>query len=363
MLKKLSLVYNLQIARKYPVSLVHFVKNRCNARCSFCFIDFDNPKTFKNELTVNEIDKITKNLGPNLTNVNLTGGEPFARKEILDIARCYFKNTNIDSITMPSNGSLPLRMVKFSKSISKEFPKKKVLISISIDDLPKQHAKIRKIPNLFETAMKSYQSLKNISGNIMVNVAITCSHENYKNVPKLYDTLKKDYKVNSITANIVRDEGVYKIPKNKKRKILKAYTYLTNKILEDYKNNNLKNYNSNTLEGRIVNKKNFMLYKIMKKQYLKPYFTSTCHAGSLFGIIGSEGTIYPCEILDKPLGNIRDFNYDFLSLWHNKKTLGVKNWIKKTDCHCTYDCAWSLNILGNIKYQPELIKSVFEKSW
>jgi len=65
MLKKLSLVYNLQIARKYPVSLVHFVTNRCNARCSFCFIDFDNPKTFKNELTVNEIDKITKNLGPN----------------------------------------------------------------------------------------------------------------------------------------------------------------------------------------------------------------------------------------------------------------------------------------------------------
>ena len=67
---------------------------------------FDNPKTFKNELTVNEIDKITKNLGPNLTNVNLTGGEPFARKEILDIARCYFKNTNIDSITMPSMTNL-----------------------------------------------------------------------------------------------------------------------------------------------------------------------------------------------------------------------------------------------------------------
>ena len=40
-----------------------------------------------------------------------------------------------------------------------------------------------------------------------------------------------------------------------------------------------------------------------------------------------------------------------------------KNWIKKTNCHCTYDCAWSLNILGNIKYQPELIESVFGKSW
>ena len=63
------------------------------------------------------------------------------------------------------------------------------------------------------------------------------------------------------------------------------------------------------------------------------------------------------------IGLSKDFNYDFLSLWHNKKTLDVKNWIKKTNCHCTYDCAWSLNILGNAKYQPELIGSVFGKSW
>ena len=82
MFRKIPLAYNMQVSRKYPVSLVHFVTNRCNARCSFCFIDFDNPETFKNELTVKEIAKITKNLGPYLMNVNLTGGEPFARKDI-----------------------------------------------------------------------------------------------------------------------------------------------------------------------------------------------------------------------------------------------------------------------------------------
>ena len=363
MLQKLSLAYNLQISRKYPVSLVHFVTNRCNARCSFCFIDFDDPKTFKNELSVSEIEKITKNLGPNLTNVNLTGGEPFARKEITDIARCYFKNTNVESITMPSNGSLTKRMISFAKTIKKEFPKKKVLISISIDDLPKMHSKIRKIDNLFEDAMKSYHALKRISENIMVNIAITCSHENYKNVPQLYSELKEKYGVRSISANIVRDEGVYKIPKNKKKNILKAYTYLTEKILEDFKNKKLDNYNLDTLQGRIINKKNFMLYEIMKKQYLKPHFVSTCHAGSLFGIIGADGTVFPCEILDKPLGNLKDFNYDFMALWHSKKTKKEKDWIKKTNCHCTYDCAWSLNILGNIKYQPKLVESLFGKCW
>ena len=113
----LNVLQNLYFYKNEPISLVHFVTNRCNARCSFCFIDFDNPKTFQGELTLEEIDKLTKNLGRSLLNVNLTGGEPFARKDILDIARCYFKNTTVESITMPSNGSLPKRMVKFAKQI------------------------------------------------------------------------------------------------------------------------------------------------------------------------------------------------------------------------------------------------------
>ena len=71
---------NVYLRKKSPISLIHFLTNRCNARCSFCFIDFDNPNSFKNELTLDEIDKLTKNLGNTLLNVNFTGGEPFARK-------------------------------------------------------------------------------------------------------------------------------------------------------------------------------------------------------------------------------------------------------------------------------------------
>ena len=59
---------------KQPLSLVHFLTNRCNARCSFCFIDFDNPKTFNGELNVEEIEKLTKSLPKSLINVNFTGG-------------------------------------------------------------------------------------------------------------------------------------------------------------------------------------------------------------------------------------------------------------------------------------------------
>ena len=78
---------NIYFLKNEPVSLVHFVTNRCNARCSFCFIDFDNPETFRGELSLEEIDILTKNLGKSLLNVNFTGGEPFARKDLLDISK------------------------------------------------------------------------------------------------------------------------------------------------------------------------------------------------------------------------------------------------------------------------------------
>ena len=90
-----NLVSNTYVLKKYPISLVHFLTNRCNARCSFCFIDFDNPETFKNELTLDEIEKLSKTLGNSIQNINLTGGEPFARKDIKEITEIYFKNTDI----------------------------------------------------------------------------------------------------------------------------------------------------------------------------------------------------------------------------------------------------------------------------
>ena len=60
--KKANLVRvlkNVHFAKNEPISLVHFITNRCNARCSFCFIDFDDPETFKGDLTIEEIEKIS----------------------------------------------------------------------------------------------------------------------------------------------------------------------------------------------------------------------------------------------------------------------------------------------------------------
>ena len=175
-------INNLLFKKNEPISLVHFVTNRCNARCSFCFIDFDNPETFQGELSINEIEELTKNLGKSLLNVNLTGGEPFARKDITKIAKHYLNNSTIQSIYVTTNASLPDRIKLFVDEISKFSPNTELGFQISIDDLPNSHNQVRKIKNLFDACIDTYKLLEKMSDNINPVVNITVSEENCNNI-------------------------------------------------------------------------------------------------------------------------------------------------------------------------------------
>ena len=352
---------NINFTKNEPISVVHFLTNRCNARCSFCFIDFDDPNTFKGELTLEEIEKLTKSFGKSLLNVNLTGGEPFARKDIIDIAKLYILNSTIQSIYVTTNASLPDRIENFVKEITNFKDNIELTFQISIDDFPEKHNKVRKIDNLFENCIDSYFRLKKFSSeNVNPVVSITVNHENCDNIKNIFDHLVFKCKIDSLKCTIVRDEGVYKTPEIKKKKIYEAYSWLTNKILQSTKDGIIKNYNTDTLQGRLHNKKDEISWNLSKKMYLEPHYISPCHAGGLFGIITASGLVYPCEILeDKVLGDLKKNDMNFMKIWNNQKTLETKNFIKKTNCHCTYECALTYNILGNWRYQPRLTSSLF----
>ncbi len=358
-----KVVKNVYFEKKTPVSLIHFLTNRCNARCSFCFIDFDNPKTFAGELTLDEIDKMTKTLGNTLVNVNFTGGEPFARKDIVDIAKLYIKNTSIRSIYITTNGSLPERIINFAKKINEADPELELCFQISIDHLPENHNKIRKIDNLFENCILTYKSLKNLNKhNINPVVSVTVTHENCDDLDKIFHHLTENKKIDSLKCTLVRDEGVYKRPKDKIKKILSAYNWLTGKIEEYQENKRIKNYNTKSIQGKIHNKKDKISWQLTKEIYENNKYISPCHASTLFGIITADGKVHPCEILeDKMLGDLRENDMNFMKVWNSQKKQEVKNFILDTKCKCTYECALSFNILGNWRYQTKLLSSLFSK--
>lgn len=355
------LAVNAQLTRRHPMSLVHFVTRRCNARCSFCFIDFDNPNPRSTELTVEEIDRITATVGPALTNVNLTGGEPFLRSDLIDIARSYYSNAGVRSVYITSNGAFTDRIANFAATVASEFPDRMLIVSLSIDALGGEHDRIRKVPGLFDRTLETYHALETTGGEVMGNVAITVSHENHATIPELYETLVSDHGVRSISAIIVRDEGIYEVPPEARAAVLDGYRWLTSRIVADQRRGVLRGYDPATLQGRLMNRKNEMLYDIIGDIYMEPHFVSTCHAGALFGVIDADGEVYPCEVLESSMGNLRDHDMNLAALWAANGAAEMRTWITDTDCHCSYECAWGFNILGNARYQPRLATAAIRR--
>ena len=151
------------------------------------------------------------------------------------------------------------------------------------------------------------------------------------------------------TNTLVSVSGVKLIEPEKKALILQGYSALVDMIHQDMVTGRMEGYKKD-FYGRMTNAKNMIVNNIQKETYLDPRYISHCPAGALFGVIGSKGEVYPCEVLDKQLGNLRDYDMDFMTLWRDKKTQDVKKFIKETHCNCSYECAWTINAISNKKY-------------
>jgi radical SAM protein with 4Fe4S-binding SPASM domain len=188
----------------------------------------------------------------------------------------------------------------------------------------------------------------------MANIAITVSHENHEAIPALYDELVHRRGVRSITAVIVRDEGVHTVPAGHREAIAAAHRALTTRISEDQRSGVLDGYDPSTVQGRVMNRKNEILWDVIADTYVEPHYVSPCQAGALFGVIDADGTVHACEVLDAPIGNLRDHGMDLEALWRGAEASNLRRWIRDTHCNCSYECALGFTVLASRRYQPRL---------
>lgn len=346
---------------KGPLSIVHFVTLNCNARCSHCFIDFDNPETFKGDLKIDEIEKITKSIGGQLKNVNLTGGEPFLRRDLFDIAKCYFDNTKVKTMYITTNGFF----TQFNKEFIEKFIEAKydkvLIFSLSVDSFPEEHNANRKVRGLFEKTIETYRMIRSFNHpNILANVNLTIIPANYEKMMNIYNFLVDEIGIKSFTTTLVREEGVMKIPRELKEGLLSTYKELNQRIKEDIVSGRIEGYKAGFI-GKVLNAKNIVMQGIIEKTFMNNEFVTPCYAGDLFLVLNSNGEVRPCEVLQgRGLGNLRDFNYDMQKLWSANKTVDTREWIIGTKCRCTYECAATFNVLFNSKHIPSLVKNIVE---
>ena len=75
---------------KKPAHITFFVTSACNYRCRMCFYWRQIEKEKKNLLSFKEYEQIVKKF-PSFTTIALTGGEPFLRKDLTEIAHLFYQ--------------------------------------------------------------------------------------------------------------------------------------------------------------------------------------------------------------------------------------------------------------------------------
>ena len=125
---------NLSIpAAPSPPFLILFINSICNMKCEHCF--YWQQLNQKTDLTYEEIVALSEELGP-IEHLNLSGGEPFLRKEFGAICRQFIKKNGVKEIYTPTNAYFKDRTVAAVREVLKEESLEILGVEISLDGMP-----------------------------------------------------------------------------------------------------------------------------------------------------------------------------------------------------------------------------------
>ena len=347
--------------KQLPSYFIFYPTSRCNLKCSHCFYHDSLNKKF-NELSVDEIDKITKTMDPILSLI-LTGGEPYLRHDLDKIVKIFYENTKVPIITIPSNGWYLSKMDKQITNMMEWCPYLTLNQQISIDGIGADHDLIRMdkqvvgSDNSFERAIKTIHHLKKLQktyNRINIGIIITFTSQNQKKFKGIIKEIHSLVEPDNISINLVRGDPRQKVNLNLDLELYRDAVKYRDNLYYEKKMSGHARFKGNKLAtaGRI------MLNELTNKTFEENKYSTPCYAGNLSGVMYPEGDVYPCEILDDShkIGNIRNFDLDFKKLWFSKKAKEEVKFIRKTKCFCTHECFNNVNILFNPKYYPKLIK-------
>ena len=147
-------------AANAPPFIIVFINSICNLTCEHCFYWKELNK--RDDLTFEEFERLSLELG-DFENLNLSGGEPFIRKEFSEICELFIKNNHVRNIYVPTNGYFTDRTEMALRKLMKNESLNLFVCEISLDGMPEYHNRFRGNPQSFKKAMETYEMLAKLN--------------------------------------------------------------------------------------------------------------------------------------------------------------------------------------------------------
>jgi MoaA/NifB/PqqE/SkfB family radical SAM enzyme len=330
-----------------PPFLILFINSLCNMRCEHCF--YWQQLNQRDDLSLEEIVALSEELGP-IENLNLSGGEPFLRKEFDAICRQFIRRNGVKEIYVPSNAWFKDKTVRMIRSVLQEPSLKLFAVEISLDGMPAFHDEFRKAPNSFRKAMETYDALAALQREdprLQIHAISTATERNMGEIRQL-TTFLYDRCPQMTHHNLAIIRGERKNPT------------LQGPALQEYRDlyAYMRRLWSPREQGRYGSLVEPMLQWAKLKSAEQERQFVACRAGVLSAVIHANGDVGVCE-QRPPIGNLR--KNSFREIWRSHHAKEIRQSIRRKECYCTNEIfMWS-----SIVYQPlELVRSMLgAKAW
>lgn len=301
-----------------PVYLLMFVTNRCNATCEHCFHWRELNTKIKQELSIDEYDRLARGLGPMLQ-TTFTGGSPELRKDLPDIVERFYEHCRPTNMTFCMLGHSTDRILSQAEDMLKRCTDQKIKIGISLDGLGEVHDRLRGIPGLFERVVKTIRGLAELRRhypNLRIDVGMTVHGLNHETVVDSAAWVRKNLPVDVLKPILVRGD-----PLNPETREEVCKTTYLNVIDADapWLTGSGRSAEGFSAFDYLVHAKEKVSRDIIAETSATGRTQLKCAGGRETAVVYPTGDVAGCELRDDVLGNLRTADFDFRSLWFGKE--------------------------------------------
>ena len=313
-----------------------FVTNRCNRQCEFCFYrDKLTGHNTQDALMPKDYQKISDNL-PSIPYLTLTGGEPFLRNDLDQIALQFYRKNRTRFMVIPTNGTLPRETEEILERLLIDTPKLNLTVQVSLNGLEEHFLTGAESPDamLFMDTWRRLARLQKRFNRLRRHLSLVITNYNCNVLSQLAELI----------PSRLRPDHFFITPQRSGPNDVSLPCLSIEEFIE------ILGHEPHSKQRQIFDRLFNLVYAKVRQQLLKVYtlkkMPCPCLAGKKFIVIDPKGQVQICELIDDKIGNALENH------WRDMKKKGgyqyVVNKIMRHECVCTWGCA----IVSNTLHHP-----------
>jgi MoaA/NifB/PqqE/SkfB family radical SAM enzyme len=270
----------------------------------------------------NEVEpEFYRRLPPSLREINITGGEPFLRKDLAQIIKVIAETCPKARIVISTNGFLTAQIKKIMPQILLTNPK--IAVRISLDGIGGVHDKVRGIKNGYQKAMTSLNYLKAKVSDL--GIGFTLMERNKEELLKVWNFCQKsdiEFSLSLVSASpIYFGKNKINLRPKKTKQIAEIFQKL---IAKQHQSSQPKSW-----------------FRAWFNQGLYDFFMAgrrplSCLAGQDFFYLDAYGKVFSCHLQPWLLGDLT--THTFNELYNNNGAEDIRK--KAGQCNgCWMSCS------------------------